>query len=500
MNPASEERQLGDYRLKEFLTDNGISWTWLAEQVSISRPVLVDELRADAADWRDTFLADVRAKASVDHPLIGSVYEAVAEPDLCFFAHELLNGATLEDRLAAGETYLPSCLAHILRRVSEAQLQLESLGYSTSPMGLDAVHLDEHGVIRLKNLVIAGTRAADQSERDIIHFGNALAPLVANGEAGSTRVATLLEWMRGVGLDAPLVWGQVRDFCLQIEHQLSDPLSKIFPAEEGSLVGKKPITTTVVATLVVLVGIVFLAMRLRPPEPPPPPRASLPEPVVIPAGTHRTPDGEKKKLPEFLISANEITIGQYAEFLERLATLAKNQHDDIFDAEDQPAEKSSHVPDDWDALHAAAKANGVWQGLGVSLDCPVVGVDWWDAFAYAKWKKARLPTQDEWFAAVTGGGKDASKLAPASWAAVTSPTPDRTSNGIIGMAGSVSEWTGKKAANPANPLGGKLWVIIGGSYQKPGSNALSRDWVEDASLRRPDLGFRVVSDPELGGK
>ena len=65
---------------------------------------------------------------------------------------------------------------------------------------------------------------------------------------------------------------------------------------------------------------------------------------------------------------------------------------------------------------------------------------------------------------------------------------------FLDMAGSVSEWTRLPAANPANPLGSKNWVIIGGSYLKPGSNALSREWTVRplAAPRRPRLsrGFR----------
>jgi hypothetical protein len=64
------------------------------------------------------------------------------------------------------------------------------------------------------------------------------------------------------------------------------------------------------------------------------------------------------------------------------------------------------------------------------------------------------------------------------------------------MAGSVSEWTAGLGTNPANPLGDRRWVIIGGSYLKPGSNALTREWTLDRSLRRSDLGFRVVFDAE----
>jgi Sulfatase-modifying factor enzyme 1 len=215
----------------------------------------------------------------------------------------------------------------------------------------------------------------------------------------------------------------------------------------------------------------------------------------VAAGSHPTPDGAEGTLPQFRISANEVTIGQYAEFLETLGMLAKDKRQ-LFDHPDQVPEKTSHEPTDWPALYAAAKANGTWQNQAVTLDSPVVGVDWWDASAYAEWKKARLPTQEEWFAALHLDGTSPASLPPGLWVPVTSQTADRTRPGIIGMAGSVAEWTAGLGTNPANPLGDRRWVIIGGSYMKPGSNALTREWTLDRSLRRPDLGFRVVFDSE----
>ncbi len=496
MNPDSDERLLGEYRLKELLDENATSRTWLAEQVSVSRAVLVEELREDAEDQRDAFLADIRAKAAVDHPLISSVYEAVSEPGCCFYAHELLHGNSLAALVRAGERFLPAKLANVLRKVSEAQLQHETLDHATSPMGMEDIFFDEHGVVRLKNLAIAGHRTADQSERDVLHLGTALVPLVANGQPGASRMLTVLAWMRGQGVEVPLSWSQVRDFCMQIDHQLADPLSSLTPTASVSLAQKKPIFTTAIFTLLILAAIIVLAIALRPPEPQPQRRASLPEPVSIPAGVHPTPDGLEEELPAFRISVNETTIGQYAEFLDRLEGLAKNGNEHIFDATDQPADKVSHVPDDWAALLAAAKSRKTWQDLSVDLDTPVVGVDWWDAYAYADWKKGRLPTQEEWFAAVTTQVKIPGAIVPAPWEPVTLTTTDLTPIGLIGMAGSVSEWIGKPGANPANPLGEKLWIIMGGSHLQPGSNALSREWTGDRSVRRKDLGFRVVFNAE----
>lgn len=495
MNPASEDRLLGEYRLKELRSENHLTRTWLAEQVSVARQVLVDELREDQAHQKDVFLADVRAKAAVEHPLIGSVFEAVAEPGLCFFAHELLPGASLEDRRKAAAPFKPARLAHILRRISEAHLYHEGAGQATAPLGLEHVHIDAHDVIRLDNLAIGGTRTPEQSQRDVVYFGDCLRSLVADGQPGTTRMLTLLGWMRGEGLEEPLSWEQIRDFSIQIEQQLAEPPPQAAPTQSvGHARKKPPVALIAVAGVLALIAILLLALRMRPEPVPVPPRAVLPEAILIPAGKYPTPDGTEEELRAFRISAHEVTIGQYAEFLETLQTLAKDQRERTFDHDDQPAEKTSHAPGDWAALLAAAKANGTWNNYPVTLDSPVVGVDWWDAAAYAEWKQVRLPTQEEWFAALRKDVAVPSGIVPSTWIPISSETTDRTPNGIIGMAGSVCEWTRRPAANPANPLGERKWVVIGGSFLKPGSNALTREWTDDRSLRRSDLGFRIVAD------
>lgn len=493
MNPASDDRLLGEYRLKELLAENTLTRTWLAEQVSVSRRVLVDELRPEQADQRGAFLANVRAKAAVEHPLIGSVYEAVAEPGLCFFAHELLPGATLEDRRRASEPLKPVRLAHILRRIAEAHLHHETLGQSTSPFGLENVHLDEHGVIRIENLAIAGPRAPEQSADDVIRLGALLVELIADGQPGTTRMLTLLGWMRGEGVSAPIRWDQVRDISTQIEQQLTEPPPPASATKSAVKSAKKPPVALIAgAGVLALVAVLGLALRMRPEPKPKLPVSKLPDAILIPGGKHPTPDGTEEELHAFRISAQEVTIGQYAEFLETLETLAKDQRERTFDHENQPADKTSHLPDDWAALFTAAKGNGTWNGRDLTLDCPVVGVDWWDGSAYAEWKQARLATQEEWFAALRKDVAVPSALVPAAWIPVTSQTPDRTPQGLVGMAGSVCEWTRRPAPNPANPVGDRKWVIIGGSFMKPGSNALTREWTDDRSLRRPDLGFRIV--------
>lgn len=496
MNPASEERQLGEYRLKELLAETELTRTWLAEQVSVSRRVLVDELLSSEPRDQESFLADVRAKAAVEHPLIGSVFEAVAEPGLCFFAHELLPGATLEERRKAVAPFKPARLAHVVRRISEAHLHHEALGQATSPQDLEHIHIDEQGVIRMDNLAIGGPRDPSQSARDVAHLGQALRPLLADGQPGTTRMLTLLAWMRGEQIEEPITWEQVRDLGTQIEQQLAEPPPAAVATQSGSRPKKKkpPVALIAVAAGLPLICLIALAMNMRPEPAKAPPRVTTPDAILIPAGKHPTPDGTEEELHAFRISAEEVTIGEYATFLERLEMLAKDQRERTFDHESQPAGKTSHQPDDWAALYSAAKAKGTWGGHQVTLDSPVVGVDWWDGSAYAEWKQARLPTQEEWFAALRKDVAVPSALKPSGFLPVTAETTDRTPAGLIGMAGSVSEWTRRPAPNPANPLGERKWVVIGGSHLKQDSNALTREWTDDRSLRRADLGFRLVFD------
>ncbi len=486
----SDARQLGEYRLRELRAENTLCWTWLAEQVSVSRMVLVDELRTDETEKSDTFLANCRAKASVEHPLISSVFEAVAEPGLCFYAHELLSGTTLAEFAKAGRKIDPGKLAAVLRRVADANLKHESLNRATSPLDLTAIHLEDHDIVRLKNLAVAGPRFPSQSLRDVAHLGRVLVPLLAQDAPGANRLLSVFSWMRGENLESPISWLQARNYCIEIERQLHDS-SSAKPPEGKRLIGKKnyPIAWIFGGTAAAAIAILLAATLVR--KKANVVRLPLPPPITVPGGQYLSPEGTSAAVPEFRISAHEVTIGEYASFL---AVLAEKPSKGNYDHAEQPKQKTSHLPDDWSSLLKAAQTNGIWQGRPVTLDSPIVSIDWWDAMAYAEWKNARLPTQEEWFSAYHGGQDPPPTISPGGYLPVTAHKTDRTTSGMIGMAGSVSEWTWKSVQNPANPLGEGVWVIMGGSYFKAANGALSREWTPDRSMRRPDIGFRIAFD------
>ena len=269
--------------------------------------------------------------------------------------------------------------------------------------------------------------------------------------------------MRGEDPNTRLDWRQVVDVCLQIEQQLGHHAKAI----TGALPVKKrraKITKGIATALSVpcLIAVFWLVWQLRPQDQAAKPDGPMLESVLIGAGRHPSPDGTEHSMAAFRISASEVSVDQYREFLDVLKTLTASGLDKSFDHREQPAAKTTHEPDNWQ------------QQLAGPGNLPVTGVDWWDAAAYAAWKKGRLPTQEQWFAAVVGKRH----------VNVSSPP----------IRHSIREWTLQPAADPANPLGGAKWVIV--HSEDSGSGRLARDWVVDRSLRFPDVGFRVCFEIE----
>lgn len=490
MEIFSENSQIGDYILLECLKDNQETRTWSAKQVSVGRAVLIDELKQAYSGHRETFLADVRAKASVEHPLVGSIYEASTDRGHCFFAYELLPGEPVAQLEQTQRKFKAQRFVHLLRRIAEANIYHETHHNATSPLGPNDIHVDTQGIIRLENLVIHGERDQNQSIRDIVSLGSFFQPLLDPSHSGTTRCLTLLAWMRGEDTEHYLTWTQIRDYCEQIEQQLTEP-TEINALQTAAIPLEKKnnlIWVWVALAILVIGGLIWISLSRNKNG------GSTAESkqswIEVAAGNYSTPDGTSFTTTPFSISNQEVSIGDYAIFLKTLDLLAKESNDNVFDHPDQPKEKTNHEPNHWKDLYDSAIKSKPWNDRKINLNTPVVGVDWWDAYAYAKWKKCILPTQEQWLAALMSDTKEYSTIPVSAWPPANE-TPDRTDNGILAMAGSVSEWTAEPRVSPSNPLGAPQWVIIGGSFQKPGKGTLSQEFTVDRSTRRADLGFRI---------
>jgi hypothetical protein len=241
-----EPRKLGEYSLLQLIDERDDQRIWLAEQTSVSRPVRL--LECIDPTRREGFLAHVRAKAAIDHPLISSIYEAV-DGDPCYATLEFINSPTLEERLKNGELLSPREAAQVLRRVAEAMLHLRERGMPRRPLTLHDIHVDAHAVVRLENLARAEAAVPAVSADDVKMLGERMPKLIADALPGTNRVLTVLAWMRGAQLEEPIDWPAVQAYGEEIEKQLQEAHAPTPPIQTKQAKTKPPILPWIIIIL-----------------------------------------------------------------------------------------------------------------------------------------------------------------------------------------------------------------------------------------------------------
>ena len=222
--------------------------------------------------------------------------------------------------------------------------------------------------------------------------------------------------------------------------------------------------------------------------------------VVVPTGefTMGSSAGDSDEQPEhkvhvdaFSIDVYEVTVGQYAAFLQA---------------------KGIEPPSDWKTMNQPTHQKR-----------PAANMDSVDAAAYCKWANKRLPTEAEWEKAARGTdgrlypwGNEAptplhTNFGKTDWnnhgvlAPVGSFEEGKSPYGIYDMAGNVWEWVSDwydfryyKSApskNPTGPSSGGTKVIRGGAWN---SNARAIRSANRSLISPTDqglTGFRCAKNP-----
>jgi formylglycine-generating enzyme required for sulfatase activity len=275
------------------------------------------------------------------------------------------------------------------------------------------------------------------------------------------------------------------------------PLSSLKPVAVPVAGKKSPvmIAVAVVLLLVLMFGIVWLKPRMKPPTLSRP--SDFGTMVEIPSGEFVYQEGQKKVVKGFYIDRYEVTMGEYKKFLEAVAAGTKAKEHPF-----APTNKN-HQPSNWATIVEAIQLRRTLNGAWVTWDSPVFNVDWYDAWAYAAWRGKRLPTEEEWEKAARGtdgrpypwGGTFGNECCWAGtdplkrWNAVYGFPKDKSQYGVVGTAGSMSEWTATGTKETS--------VVRGGSWSSSNMTVTVRqpNWPREA--RASAVGFRCAADRDV---
>jgi serine/threonine-protein kinase len=167
---------LGDFRIQRRLGEGGMGQVYLAEQVSLKRPVALKILKADLAEHPKAlarFKTEAEAIARAVHPNIVQVYAIGEQDGLHFMALEYVDGFNLRDYLTKKGTPTLALALSIMRQGAAALQCAGELGIIHRDIKPDNILMTRKGVVKIADFGLSRF-AGDQPRLNLTQSGLAM--------------------------------------------------------------------------------------------------------------------------------------------------------------------------------------------------------------------------------------------------------------------------------------------------------------------------------------
>lgn len=212
---------LGVYTLTRLLMQRAGSEVYAASQSHVEREVALELLRpAEGAEAAEAaFVAMARARvAAAGLPHVGQVYESLCVDGYWFLTQELPTGTGLAQPASASQKRSVLTCARIIAAVAELYAACEAAGCAVLPPESAGIFIGK--AVQCLSPVLAGRfdpAAVAEHQRTLAAAVAAVAP--AKGP-GTTRLRTLLGWLREGYEGRTLSWSEVAQTAQMLTEQL----------------------------------------------------------------------------------------------------------------------------------------------------------------------------------------------------------------------------------------------------------------------------------------
>ncbi len=500
----------GRYALVRELGHGGMATVYLGTDQKLERPVAIKVLAPATRAYlgSERFQREVLLAAQLSHPNIVPLFEADEADGFLFYVMEYVEGESLEDRLHREGPLPVEDAIRITTEVGDALQYAHERGVIHRDVKPANILLSRgHAMVSDFGIAKLMEAASDTGQQSLTGPGTTvgtpeyMSPEQAGGDRhidARTDVYSLAAVLYAMLTGEPPFTGPTVQAV--VARVLGDPLRPIrtlrptlpasleravarglakLPADRPATVRefvdtltapshKRPGVAARPVAWMAIGGVVLAVIiwwRVLPGRGSLPPGMTLVPAGLYPVGGTPWRQSTSVRLVAFFIDSTEVPVGAFQLYLSSTGGGPPWTH---------------KPPERW----------------------PVTGVLWSEAAAYCAWRKARLPTEDEWEAAARGprgfrypwgdlwqrGRANADSLRD-SFAPVGTDTPGKSWVGALDLIGNAWEWTATAGSRASGELG---HVIKGGAFDSPPENATAifravlpdrRSWLEHTGFR-----------------
>lgn len=386
--------ELGDYKVQSWLSQSDSKDYYIAHQTHIDRHVLLEINMPSIDEMQNTrqnaqFLADAKVKANYEFQRVKAIFGSAQRDNYIFNVYDMPKGRSLSSINENGEKLSILAICKLIEQCAQLYQDISIKNLKTESLSLEKIfYIDESHYEFLSPLISDHGNGGSTEEEQIKSLVQCILNFIPDSAPGINRLLTLLNWMH-VGFEGQMLpWNTLSSTAsLIIEQVYPDRFQKL-QNEYSTLIGSRQRKKTIKKRLSIariLIGAIILLLGILA-------LCSYTAKGARECFRKCWEDAYYLENSKFYIQAKSqaTSIQDYDNFLKALSSLDREKSDQLHSG--LPKEARQHSPLDWESQLQAAENSSMYEGRRMNRNAPVVGVNYWDALVYARYKHAELPS------------------------------------------------------------------------------------------------------------